>query len=110
MLLYISMGADPTLRSNYTTTTGSLIKLRATRLIQLCDLQTVLTARCAAPILSNQYCNDALLIGDVVMSTVPVWPLTSITSNGFQFFPDITPSLLKDSFFILYCNVHERHF
>lgn len=83
-----------------------LIKLRVTRIIQLCDLQTVLTAHCAAQILSNQYCNDALLIGDVVMSTALVWPLTSITSKAFQLFPDIT----YGETFISYCNVYERHF
>lgn len=85
------------MRSNYTTTAGSLIKLRATRLIRLCDLQIALTAHCAALILSNQYYNDALLIADVVMSTVAVWPLTSFTSNGFQFFPQFTHSVLKDT-------------
>lgn len=31
-------------------------------------LQNVLTAHCSAHILSNQYGNDALLIGDVVIS------------------------------------------
>lgn len=96
VLLYICVGGDPTLRSNYTITTGSLIKLSATRIIQLRDLQTMLTARRTAQILSNHYCNDVLLIGDVVMSTAPVWPLTSITSKAFQLFPDITHCLLKD--------------
>lgn len=36
-LLYISVRGDSTLKSNYTTITGSLIKLRATRLIQPSD-------------------------------------------------------------------------
>ena len=37
VLLYISVRGDSALKSNYTTITGSLIKLRATRLIQPCD-------------------------------------------------------------------------
>lgn len=77
-----------------------LIKLRATRIIQLCDLQTVLTAHCTTQILSKQYCNDTLLIGDVVMSTALVWPLTSITSKAFQLLPDITYCFLKDVFLL----------
>lgn len=36
-LLYISVRGDSALKSNYTTITGSLIKPRATRLIQPCD-------------------------------------------------------------------------
>ena len=36
-LLYISVRGDSALKSNYTTITSSLIKLRATRLIQPCD-------------------------------------------------------------------------
>lgn len=35
--LYVSVRGDSTLKSNYTTITGSLIKLRATGLIQPCD-------------------------------------------------------------------------
>lgn len=61
VLLYISVKGDSTLKSNYTTITSSLIKQRATRLIQPCD-----PAERAHS--SHQYCNDALLIGDVAMS------------------------------------------
>lgn len=90
MLLYVSVRRDSTLKSNYTTITSSLIKLRATRLIQPCDpaerahssphrshiIQSVLQQRPA-----NWWC--CYVYGCVADR---VWPLTY---NYFLMFPTV---------------------
>ena len=100
--LHAGVRRDPTLKSNYTTTTSSLIKLRATRLIQLCDpaervhsslrrsdiIQSVLQQRTA-----NWWC--CYVCGSV--SQLQSGLLTSITCHSFQLHPDVTHCVLKHS-------------
>lgn len=105
VLLYICVRGDSTLRGNYTTITSSLIKLRATRLIQPCDpavrahsslhcsdiIQSVLQRRTA-----NWWC--CYFYGSV---SHRVWSLTSITCHNFQLLSDVSHFVQTDKVWIL---------